>query len=189
MMPQALQIAHFDRAGNLPASWHLSADSLFAAARLLKAQRDRYDPWSIKVGDTIPDEGKILWPELMLRGFAIECLLKALYLKRGNKLAVAGKYVGVKGAAEHDLVQLSDAVCVRLTPAQRDVLKRLSIVMTAGGRYPIPRNWSIGKIQRLRGGGKGPPTYAVMPKDDDTLASIVDLLDKELDKYPNGVRS
>jgi len=181
MMPQTEQIKRYDKTGNTSAAWILAADSLQAAARILKTHRDRFDPMQLKVGDNVPDEGKILFPELMLTGFAVECLLKALWLKHGNKLAVRGKYVGVKGAADHALLQLADTVGLHLNRRARDVLKRLAIIMTSGGRYPIPRDWSARRIQKLRGGGKGIPEFWQHPTDDQTIEGVVAALEKELD--------
>jgi len=65
-----------ERTGNTPAAWEVAADSLLAAARVLKAQRDTFDPQELKVGDPIPDAGRIGGPELLLRGLAVECMLK-----------------------------------------------------------------------------------------------------------------
>ena len=132
MMPDTEQIRHFDKTGNTSAAWISTADSLLTAARVLKTCRDRFDPTRLKVGDTIPDECVVLFPELMLRGFAVECLLKALWLKLGNKLVGAGKYLGVKDAADHNLVQLLDAVGLCLGGREREVLKRLSMGVALG---------------------------------------------------------
>jgi hypothetical protein len=181
MMPQTEQIKHYDKTGNTSAAWILAADSLRAAARVLKTHRDRFDAMQLKVGDNVPDDGKTLFPELMLTGFAVECMLKALWVKRGNKLAVRGKYVGVKGAAGHALLQLADTVGLCLDPRARDVLKRLSIIMTSAGRYPIPRDWSVRRIQKLRGGGKGIPEFWQHPADNQTIEGVVTALEKELD--------
>jgi hypothetical protein len=182
MMPEADQIKNYDRTGNTSAAWILSADCLQTAARILKSHRDRFDPTQLKVRDDVPDEGKILFPELMLTGFAIEYLLKALWIKQGNKLAVGGRYVRVKGAADHALLQLADAVCLDLDGNARDVLKRLSIIMTSGGRYPIPRDWLARKIQKLHGGGKGSPEFWQHPRDDQLLEKVFAMLQKELGK-------
>ena len=180
MIPEDEQIRQFDMAGNLPITWQLAADSLLAAARILKDHRVRFDPCHLQVGDTVPDEGKVLFPELMLRGFAVECLLKGLYVKAGNKLASGGKYLGVKGASDHNLLQLAITVGLTLASAQRDVLKRLSIIMVGAGRYPITKDWSLRKIQRAFRGGKGPPDFWGTPSDDSMLAAIVEHLDGEL---------
>ena len=179
-MPEAEQIMHFDKTGNTSAAWVLAADQVQAAARILKGHRDQFDPTSLKVGANIPDEGKILFPELMLSGFAVECLLKALWLKNGNALAKNGKYLKVKGAANHNLLQLADAVGFHLDANARDVLKRLSIIMTSGGRYPIPIDWSARRIQKLNGGGEGCPEYWQYPTNDQILGDVIATLEKEL---------
>lgn len=175
MLSADAQIKNFDEVGNLPVTWYLSADSLLAAAGFLKAHRDSYSPFEVKVGESIPDEGKILFPEIMLKGFAIECLLKALWLKRGNSLAVAGKYIGIPNAADHKLLQLSTAVKISMSTVEKDMLKRLSIIMVSVGRYPIARNWSATQL-----GEAGPPTYWSSPSDDLTLEGIVTSLKAQI---------
>lgn len=173
MMPESEQIRHYDRAGNQPVTWWLAADSLLAAAGFLKVERDRFDLNCLVVGEPIPAEGKILFPELMLRGFAVECLLKGSYLKAGNTLASGGKYLGIKGVRDHDLPQLASAVGFTIDATEEDVLKRLSLIMTGSGRYPITKSWFARRIQPLFGGGMGMPSYWGWPTDDDTLSTVV----------------
>ena len=185
MMSEAEQIEYYNRTGNTPTAWIVAADSLQAAARILKGHRDRFDPMQLSVGDNVPDEGKVLFPELMLKGFAVECLMKALWLKRGNKLVVNGKYVGIKGAADHNLLQIADALGLCFKGRERDVLKQLSSIMTSVGRYPIPRDWSDRKIQKIHGGGKGMPGYWRYPSDDEILEDVIVTLEQEL----NGVQN
>lgn len=79
------QLEQYHKAGNSHVAWALS-DELLAASRLLKNHRYQFDFESLHVGDNVPDEGKILSSELMLRGFAIECLLKALWVNRGEAI-------------------------------------------------------------------------------------------------------
>ncbi len=162
MMPEAEQIKNYNRTGNTPTAWIVAADSLQAAARILKAHRDRFDPMQLNVPDEDKVLFKVLFPGLMLKGFAVECLMKALWLKRGNKLVVNGKYVGIKGAADHNLLQIADALGLCFKGGERDVLKQLSFIMTSVGRYPIPRDWSDRKIQKIHGGGKGMPGYWIV---------------------------
>jgi hypothetical protein len=75
----------------------------------------------------------------MLFGYAIECALKGLWVKKGNKIVLNGKYVGVSGSKDHDLVGLSKAVGFSPTTAEADVLQRLSKFVRFAGRYPIAK--------------------------------------------------
>lgn len=181
MLSDDWQLDQYHKVGNDHIAWVLSAEDLLAASRSLRKLRNAFDIESIGVGDAIPDEGRIHPADLMLRGFAVECLLKALWVLRGGKICVDGKYVGVKGAGDHNLIQLCDANKLSFTEPKRDVLKRLSIFMTSVGRYPIPKHWSETKIQSTLGGGKAPPTCWVTPSDDEAYDSIVKILHEALE--------
>jgi hypothetical protein len=73
----------------------------------------------------------------MLLGYAIECALKALWVKKGNKIAQGGKLVGVPQCGDHELLQLSRAVDFSLTEKEKDLLVRLSKYVKFEGRYPV----------------------------------------------------
>jgi hypothetical protein len=75
----------------------------------------------------------------MLLGYAIECALKGLWVKKGNKVVENGKYVGVGKGKDHDLVQLSRAVGFSPTMTETDVLHRLSKFLRFAGRYPVAK--------------------------------------------------
>jgi hypothetical protein len=72
----------------------------------------------------------------MLLGYAIECLLKARWAADGNRLVVNGKFEGPK-AGNHKLLELADAVGVKLSERERDALNRLSAIVRFAARYPI----------------------------------------------------
>jgi hypothetical protein len=117
----------------------------------------------------------------MLRGFALECLFKAVWVKRGNQLASGGRLQPIKGAAPHDLLQLADKLQFQCATNERDVLKRLSLFIASVGRYPIATDWGQTKIQKSFDGGCGPPTYWVSPRDYETYGALVTRLNGELD--------
>jgi hypothetical protein len=76
----------------------------------------------------------------MLLGYAVECALKALWLrKKGNDLIRNGKYVGVKGAGDHNLVQLAQQAGFIPTVVEARVLRRLTKFAVFAGRYPVAR--------------------------------------------------
>lgn len=168
----------YDQAGNSPEAWASSADSLLAAATLLRAARAN----PLNVGDPVPDGERARPSEIMLRGFALECLFKALWVKRGNRLASKGELQKIPGVGNHELLQLAQKLDFKCAPTEKDLLKRLSLVTTSVGRYPIATHWSKTKIQKTFGGGKGPPTYWESPRDDNAYKSIVTRLEAELGK-------
>lgn len=90
----------------------------------------------------------------MLLGYAIECSLKGLWLRRGNEIIKNGKYVGIPGVPDHDLLRLSRAVGFMPKPAEADVLQHLTKFIRFAGRYPVAKtaDANLPKPQR-----KGPP--------------------------------
>lgn len=73
----------------------------------------------------------------MLAGFAVENLLKAFWVARGNKMYAAGKLLKIPHAKNHDLVAISDAVGFATEETERKILVMLSEIMTGVGRYPL----------------------------------------------------
>ena len=67
------------------------------------------------------------WPRLMLRAFAIECLIKAHCLSK-KKLCSGGEYVGVVRYEKHDLQKLALHTDITLSADEADMLDRLSAV-------------------------------------------------------------
>ena len=112
MMSEKAQVEMYDRTGNMPLAWFVSAEQLLAAARILRKKRDSYDPSGGTVGKPVPDEGKILFAELMLRGFALECLLKGLWVKAGRRRSRRWPKKSIN-ARDHDL---EDAPSRRSSP-------------------------------------------------------------------------
>jgi len=81
----------------------------------------------------------LLCVRAMLLGYAIECGLKALWIRKGNKIISNGKYRGVKGANDHNLTQLAQAAGFIPTTNEADVLQRLSRFSQFAGRYPVAK--------------------------------------------------
>jgi hypothetical protein len=153
----------FERAGNNSNAWRASVVPLLAAADAL---RDASNP--SKTSSPRPD-GLIHGPEMILRGFAVECLLKGLWVKHGNAIATQGKYIGVQRVKDHDLVGLANVVRQPLTSDQRHVLELLSVYITTVGRYPIPKHAEQLRIVRWR-----------VPQDTATLDALVADLSAQL---------
>jgi hypothetical protein len=93
------QIEEYDKVGNDHNAWASSADGLLAASRLLRKLRTTFDLESVAVGVAIPDEGRIHPADLMLRGFAVECLLKALWVKQGGTYVSMANTLELRGQA------------------------------------------------------------------------------------------
>jgi len=81
----------------------------------------------------------VLAVRAMLLGYAVECGLKALWLRNGNQLISGGKYQGIKGAQDHDLLQLAKVVSFSATANEEAVLKRLTRFARFAGRYPVSK--------------------------------------------------
>jgi hypothetical protein len=163
MISEAERFKQFHTIGNDPHAWRVSADQLLATARVLKRQQEAVNVDEIRTGDPVPDEGRVGAVEKMLRGFAVECLLKGLWVKQGHELASGGKFVGVSGVKDqHDLRQLAKAVDFTINDDQKDLFKRLSAYIKFVGRYPIP----------TQGGGDYGAWWR-SPTDDQMLEDIV----------------
>jgi len=160
-----------ERTANTPAAWEATADSLLAAAKVLRSYRDTFEPQKLKVGDPIPDGWKVGAPELLLRGLAMECMLKAALAKR-RAVVVKGKLIAE--VRHHDLVRLADRLGVKLNAKEKHLLKRLTAFIEYGGRYPIPvRAEDHLRLERVPGGGRAVLTYWAQPSDDKLFADLL----------------
>lgn len=142
----------FDLGGNLTALWVSSASDLLTAADVLN--RFKGDILGEIVRDSEQKMTKRQQERLgvskviaMLRAMATECLLKALWLKYGEKLAANGKYSGVLKKNEHDLHVLAKAVSekskgeIDFPKRELDLLEQASYWISSG-RYPIQKKYS-----------------------------------------------
>jgi hypothetical protein len=81
----------------------------------------------------------------MLTGYAIECALKGLWVRAGEKIIDAnGEFVRVPNAGDHALGALARSVSKdvdlgALSAEDFEVLDRLSAFVVFAGRYPIPK--------------------------------------------------
>jgi hypothetical protein len=122
------------RIGNLWVAWLWWAFTLQDAAAVL-GQCDTH---------TKLPGGELRMPSLlavraMLLGYALECTFKALWLRNGNSLVQGGKYVGLPGTQDHNLVQLAKASGFVATANELNVLQRLSKFARFAGRYPVAK--------------------------------------------------
>jgi hypothetical protein len=130
-MSELEEIAQFDFVGNLPFSWVDKADELTLAANVLRSQKH----------DT-------LWAELMLRAFALENLLKALWLIRADAIFQNGKMENTP--KHHNLLKLATELKMSLNEAETSLLSRLYRIAVSIGRYPSATKFADaqGKIEQ-----------------------------------------
>ena len=85
--------ANVDEAGNSVISWSGTAGNLLAARDTLARQRDAAEEKARGVSGSrrLEPEERSYWVEVMLMGFAVENLLKAFWIARGNQMYAAGK--------------------------------------------------------------------------------------------------
>ena len=111
--------------GENPAAWQVSAKDLLDGAMAVKAKVQPFD-------NAMHSLARV---EAMLLGMALECLLKGMYIRRHrvwadpakeHALVKDGKYVRVKGAGDHELVQLAKAAGVTLSQPEQSILTRLT---------------------------------------------------------------
>jgi hypothetical protein len=107
----------------------------------------------------------------MLLGYAIECALKGLWVKKGNKIVHSGKYVRVPGARDHDLFHLALRVGFSPSELEADVLARMSEFVTFAGRYPIAKTPDA--MQPNQHSGFGPVDVCFFSKQDFRTANSI----------------
>jgi hypothetical protein len=122
----------FEHSANGFTAWLTSAEDLLNGAQAVRAQ--------VQFLGELMHSLAVVWA--LLLGLAIECLLKGKWVKDGNKLVEPGtqKMQKVKGAGDHELLQLADAAGFNASPEERDVLERLSVFVVWSGRYPVAMN-------------------------------------------------
>jgi hypothetical protein len=166
----------FDKIGNNYGCWYSSAKSLLLAVKVLKEHRNKtLEAYKASIESNTVDfeclDGfLVLSPELMLRGYAIECLLKGLWVIKGNKLCENGEFYKIPDTGNHELLQLAKANKIRVTKSQRDLLVFLTEYVKTFGRYPVPTKCQ-GKNNKLSGINQ----LAI----DDVFDSFIDVLLKE----------
>ena len=177
----------FDIKANLPLLWEKKGDELLTSAKLL------WERWPIDKGHEVnatvsqdAPERSIVSVFLMLRAMALECLLKAVWLRAGKKLAISGKYIKIPDTNDHKLETLAAKLAkeniLKFDADEITFLTRLSLYNT-GGRYPVFKDFNVTgpEIGISPAGIKhlGPELAFVWPTDNEKFA----LLLKRIDGY------
>ncbi len=147
----------FKSAGNATSAWFMSADHLLAGARVLILELRHLD-MDLPIGSKIPQEAKLLPSAFLLYGFALENLLKALWLKHGNMFVVDDKFVGIKGISGHDLPKLAQVTNFSVNEEEKLSLSSLHIKLVSSARYPIGKDLSKHCFISYPNGGFGSNT-------------------------------
>ncbi len=178
----------FDKVGNDWHFWLSKTDALLSASELLnincgnppKLTDEPRDRDYKKAWDYI----KIHMVVRMLRGMAVECLLKAIWLKKGGTLAHKGNYRTIPGTKDHDLyllaTKVSESTALGLTVEEMKILSRLSYAITSG-RYPIQKSVTGRKPSTPKMDGRIRWHKWEIPKDDEMFESIVGKLMSSFD--------
>jgi len=155
-VPDVIYRWTFNTNGNMPRVWLSSAETLLAAARAVKKAAEE------KGGQAAFEQGLMIadyQPYALLLGYAIECLLKARWVKNGNKLVRDGRLLNEPPFGKHELGKMARTVGVTLSPKELSVLDRLSSFVQFAGRYPIPPTWEQTRPVRTGGAEKIAPNY------------------------------
>lgn len=172
------QKKQFDKFGNTPLAWQLCAEDLLIASQLISEDYSDANLKKFAKGDVDLLKARMFFLNKMLRGMALECIFKALWLKGDGCLAKDGKYLKIPDTEEHNLVSYTDKVSEKIelniirNRKMRNMLKRLSLFIFSA-RYPILKNWDLTRIELQPNGGKSIPTYWNSPSDDRLFESCL----------------
>lgn len=136
-MDENKRLQDYEESANDHTRWTRAANDLLIAANILeknykKAQAIMQNGGSGKV----PPAAEVLAPMSYLKAKALELLLKALYIKQGNKVTEDGVFT----YGSHDLVKLAQNVRLPADDISKKLLVRLTDCITYWGTYPIPLN-------------------------------------------------
>lgn len=133
----------FDNSGRNPLAWRHAAEDLLEGANAIKEK-------VLDLGDGIHSLAAV---QAMLLGYAIENLLKGIWIKAGNSMTADGRLNRVPSVGDHDLRGLAKAAGVTLSHDEEAVLGKLTAFVKFAGRYPIATTWEQIKPVRI---GKNP---------------------------------
>lgn len=122
-----------------PSRWVLTADSLLASAACLEPHASRY--WLSKSSDQKISEG-YLKTQLMLAGFALENMMKALIVQ-GSPDRLWQEFISKKelpkALRSHNLIALAEKAGLRFgDDGTKELLERLTRHSVWAGRYHVP---------------------------------------------------
>lgn len=133
--------ALFETVGNDPLAW-LDRGEALRAASCAVAVKNGHAPQAQTVLDDVWEWALVNDVVRMLRGMALECVIKALWLSTGNDLVAGDRFVDIPGAKHHDLYRM----LTRSTSAELSGFSKRELLLLARlsraiirGRYPVGR--------------------------------------------------
>jgi len=130
---------HYLKLGRNPINWVKEAAELRRAAGILyKVVLDDYN--ELKTGNWT---GKhyIFAQYQMLTGYAIQNLLKAIYITKNTENAAIE--IDKFTHKTHDLKALTNGLRIKVSREELDLLERLTEYVASAGRFPIPRKYEF----------------------------------------------
>lgn len=90
--------------------------------------------------------------EVMLKGMAVECMLKAVYLfeKHTTRELTVAEVEAQRWLGRHDLAEMADGAGFEVSRDEREVLDILSLHVKWRGRYPAPREKHKAEWRRVQ---------------------------------------
>lgn len=136
----------FKNWGNSIFAWLMKVYDLLVASRLIDNHVKKIKNSNPFARKTLPISVHAVDPCFMLKGFAIECYLKAIYLIQGNKFIVKDKYEPIPNANQHNLREISTAINLNIfSKDDLRFLDTLSHYATGPGRYPVSKHSKGGR--------------------------------------------
>lgn len=138
------QIDDFDKTANNSNAWFTKTRSLhLAAKKLFEIYKNTVSNLQKETSGIAPISINFIDQVLLLEGFAIECLLKGLYVADGNKISKNGELKKITSKKHHDLIELCNINNVDLDDREKSIIETLSLMVISYGRYPTPIKYSV----------------------------------------------
>lgn len=153
---EALFRSNFEKVAEMPLTWRLTADELLRASRALLPLIEA-DNRAMNDPSQQAFEPSVVPVYMMLAGFAIENLAKAMIIE-GGSFSPTEREGLVKELTSHDLLGLLDDAGVALTEDETYLVERLETFLRWAGRYPIPLTVEASLPRTHPRGGWGPLT-------------------------------
>lgn len=142
-MAKKLLKQHFLKLGRDTNNWVREAGELRRASEILykEVQADYNE---LKTG-TWTRKHYIFAQYQMLTGYALQNLLKAIYIKKHPKKIAAD--IDRFTHKTHDLKELTNSLRITVNREELDLLDRLTEYVVSAGRFPIPRKFEFIKTE------------------------------------------